>query len=355
MPSTQSESENLATGFFLPGRIRSPIDSISFANCTTEADLPSRLIFGKLVPQSFKPLPKGFQARYASTYITSTLVAKGAALSLEVKVNHADAFYHIYHDWTTDSSQSLLCLLAATKPKIDGVLKSIFQAEYNVSYKCGELPEGVGHACYLPDGFAVSILVPFPVNDASCANLFRFIDAVQAGPEIFCQGRLEQQVIVTNYREGLCPDLQLEPSAILLRDINRGLIPLGIPVWQGNPHNRALTAKRTGYILIIETFLHDLADILKRLHACNLIKEDATSELIAQVHDSHFVEGIQQCAAFSRDRSRRVVLGFTNPNAVPKDQPPTSSRRVFEEHLQGISNRVQELNQPLLKLLSEDR
>ena len=52
-------------------------------------------------------------------------------------------------------------------------------------------------------------------------------------PEISCQAQLEQQVIVSNYRETECPDLKLEPKELLVRDIDRGLIPYELPVWEG--------------------------------------------------------------------------------------------------------------------------
>ena len=77
---------------------------------------------------------------------------------------------------------------------------------FNVRYKWGELGKELGEICYVTDGYAVSILIPFPMNDESCLDLQRFVQAIMDGPEIFCQAQLEQQVIVSNYRETECPD-----------------------------------------------------------------------------------------------------------------------------------------------------
>jgi hypothetical protein len=67
------------------------------------------------------------------------------------------------------------------------------------------------------------------------------------GPEIFRQTQLEQQVIVSNYRETKCPGLKLEPKELLVRDIDRGLIPYGIPEWEGEQEDRVLTIRPVFY------------------------------------------------------------------------------------------------------------
>ena len=211
---TSSEApEDLPAGLLIPGRMHSPIDVIRLTNCAAESELPARFIFGRLVPGSFERFPDGFRARYASAYISATLVAESNRLRLEVKVERADPFYQVCHVWPANgSAQGLLYLLGPEKPNLDRALKPVFEADYNVRYRCGEMAAKLGDVGYLPDGYMVSILVPFSVNTKSCANLVGFVDAIQRGPEIACQGHLEQQVIVTNYREGRCPDLKLEPA-----------------------------------------------------------------------------------------------------------------------------------------------
>jgi hypothetical protein len=350
--SSSELPEDLPAGLLIPGRIRSPIDVIRFANCAAESDLPARLIFGGLVPGSFERFPSGFRVRYISAYLSAALVNKDNNLRLEVTVDRGDPVYNMYHDWPMDSAQGRLYQLAATKPDLDRALRAVFETDYNVRYKCGELFSESGAVAYLPDGYAVSILVPFPVNTRSCANLVSFVDAIQRGPEIFCEGHLERQVIVTNYREGRCPDLELETRSVLLNDVNRGLIPLGIPAWQGES-DRAFTSRRIGYVLVIETFLYDLADVLGQLRNCNLIEDDAASELVAQIYDEHVVTTIRECSVFSRDRSRRVVLGFTNTWAISDEEANQNSRRDFSDQLQMICRRIQAINVPLLELLYE--
>ena len=78
----------------------------------------------------------------------------------------------------------LLNQMTSTKSDLDKALKSVLESDFNVRYKCGELGKNLGEICYVPDGYAVSILVPFPMNDESCSDLQRFVHATMDGPEI---------------------------------------------------------------------------------------------------------------------------------------------------------------------------
>jgi hypothetical protein len=353
-----SEPENrepvgiLPAWIFCPGRSRSPIDSIRFVDCAAESDLPERFIFGQLVPGSFRQLPTGFSARYASSYIDTVVSGDGVKLQFEVKIERNDPCYHVCHCSNMNWNPGLLNQLTSTKSDLDKALKSVFESDFNVRYKCGELGKELGEICYVPDGYAVSILVPFPVNDKSCSDLARFVHAITDGPEIFCQAQLEQQVIVSNYRETKCPDLKLEPKELLVRDIDRGLIPYGIPVWEGEQKDRVLTIRRIGYVLVIQTFLHDLGGILEYLRDCDLIQETPTTEQFAHIHDGHAEECLQSCAGFSRDRSRRVVFGFINPRPRSDNRVLGNSRSSFADQLQQTCERMQEIKRILIGRLA---
>jgi hypothetical protein len=143
-----------------------------------------------------------------------------------------------------------------------------------------------------------------------------------------------------------------EPKELLVRDIERGLIPYGIPEWEGEQGDRVLTIRRIGYVLVIQTYLHDLASILEYLRACDLIQETPTTEQFAHIHDGHAEECLESCAAFSRDRSRRVVLGFTNPRPPLENHVLGNSRSWFADQLQQICERMQEIKQILIRRLA---
>jgi hypothetical protein len=339
-------------GSSVPQRIRSPVTPIRFENCEVESDLPERFIFGQLEPGSFKQVPAGFSARYASSYIDTMVSGDGVKLQFEVKIERSDPCYHVCHCSSMNWNPGLLYQLTATKSDLDKALKSVLESDFNVRYKCGELGKDLGEVCYVPDGYAVSILVPFPMNDKSCSDLARFFDAIMSGPEIFCEAQLEQQVIVSNYRETKCPDLKLEPRELLVRDIDRGLIPYQIPEWEGEQGDRVLTIRRIGYVLVVQTYLHDLAGILEHLHACNLIDDGKASEQFAHIDDGHVAECLESCAHFSRDRSRRVVLGFTNPRPPLETRLLGNSRSSFADQLQQTCERMQEIKQILIRRLA---
>jgi hypothetical protein len=337
---------------FCPGRNRSAVTPIQFENCAAESDLPERFIFGQLVPGSFRQLPIGFAARYASSHIDTVLSGDGVKLQFEVQIERSDPCYHVCHCSNTDWNPGLLYQLTATKSDLDKALKSVLESDFNIRYKCGELGKDLGEVCYVADGYAVSILIPFPMNDESCSDLGRFFDAIMNGPAIFCQAQLEQQVIVSNYRETKCPDLKLEPKELLVRDIDRGLIPYGIPEWEGEQGDRVLTIRRIGYVLVVQTYLHDLAGILEHLRACNIIDDGNASEQFAHIHDGHVAESLESCAGFSRDRSRRVVLGFTNQRPSSENRGLGNSRSSFVDQLQQTCERMQEIKRILIRRLA---
>ena len=231
-PGSRDPAHILPAWIFCLQRNRSPVKPIRFENCAAESDLPERLFFGELVPGSFKQLPTGFSARYASSYINTVVTGNGVKLQFEVKIERSDPYYHACHCSNVNWNPGLLFQLTATKSDLDKALKSVLESDFNVRYKCGELGKDLGQVCYVPDGYAVSILIPFPMNDESFSHLGRFVHATMDGPEVFCHAQLEQQVIVTNYRETKCPDLKLEPKELLVHDIDRGLIPYAIPEWE---------------------------------------------------------------------------------------------------------------------------
>ena len=143
-----------------------------------------------------------------------------------------------------------------------------------------------------------------------------------------------------------------KPQELLLRDIDRGLIPYQIPEWEGEQGDRVLTIRRIGYVLVIQAYLHDLGGVLEYLRACNLIQETPTTEQFAHIHDGHTEESLESCAGFSRDRSRRVVFGFTNPRPSLENRGLGNSRSSFADQLQQTYERMQQIKQILIRRLA---
>jgi hypothetical protein len=351
-PGSRNPDDILPAWIFCPQRCRSPVTQIRFEECEVESDLPKRFIFGQLVPGSFKRLPTGFVARYSSSYVDTVVTGDGENIQFKVRIDRSDPSYDACHIWNINWNPGLLYQLTATKSDFDCAFKPVIETDFNVRYKCGELRKDLSEICYVPDGYAVSILLPFPINDESCSDLQRFVRATMDGPEIFCQAQLEQQAIVSNYRQTKCPDLKLEPKELLVGDIHRGLIPYGIPAWEGEQADRALTIRRIGYVLVIQTYLHDLAGILQHLRACNLIDDDRASEQFAHIHDAHVAECLESCAGFSRDRSRRVVFGFTNPRPSLENRRLGNSGSSFADQLHQTCERMQEIKRILMRRLA---
>jgi hypothetical protein len=96
-PGSHDLADILPAWIFCPGRNRSAVTPIRFENCAAESDLPERFIFGQLEPGSFKQLPTGFSARYASSYIDTVVSSDGEKRQFEVKIERSDPYYHACH------------------------------------------------------------------------------------------------------------------------------------------------------------------------------------------------------------------------------------------------------------------
>jgi hypothetical protein len=116
--------------------------------------------------------------------------------------------------------------------------------------------------------------------------------------------------------------------------------------------DRVLTIRRIGYVLVIQTYLHDLGGILEYLRACDLIQETPTTEQFAHIHDGQVAECLESCAGFSKDRSRRVVFGFTNPRPSLENRVLENFRSSFADQLQQTCERRQEIKRILIRRLA---
>ena len=63
-------------------------------------------------------------------------------------------------------------------------------------------------------------------------------------------------------------------------------------------------------------------------------------------------QGMESCAGFSRDRSRRVVFGFTNPRPPSENRVLGNSRSSFADQLQQTCERMQEIKRILIRTLA---
>src|SRR6266481_148200 len=128
-PGSRDPADILPAWIFCPQRSRSPVTPIRFENCEVELDLPERFIFGELEPGSFKQLPTGFSARYASSYIDTVVSGDGVKLKFEVRIERSDPCYHVCHcsnmNWNPGLLNQLTNVVAGIAP-----LDSNFEFEF---------------------------------------------------------------------------------------------------------------------------------------------------------------------------------------------------------------------------------
>jgi hypothetical protein len=201
-------------------------------------------------------------------------------------------------------------MFAGCKEAIDREAKRWFESRYSVVYSCGHLDKEIGSICYVPDGFAVSILLPFPFSEHQVTNLLRMLRAVREGRMIHFSAHLRRGLFVTNFREHFRHDIELTEQSLLARDCSQGFIPTERPQWEGRSQDRALTARRIGYTLIIDAFLADLNYLLGLLVEHGLANCDASSDVFPNIVDTILLPFGSAVACFSPDNSKRRVLHF---------------------------------------------
>src|SRR5258708_38707853 len=64
------------------------------------------------------------------------------------------------------------------------------------------------------------------------------------------------------------------------------------------------------------------------------------------------LQNFWNCAGFSRDRSRRVVFGFTNPRPSLENRVLGNSRSSFADQLQQTCERMQQIKRILIRRLA---
>jgi hypothetical protein len=299
-----NQTLSIAESLWLLRKIRRPINSNGLTNPSGLEDLPDRFILGELESGSFQRDVEGWSATYQTEPFRLDLAYSKGRLHPTAKVD--GAFVGGGAISASDSAR----MFAGCKEAIDREAKRWFESRYSVVYSCGHLDKEIGSTCYVPDGFAVSILLPFPFFEHQVTNLLRMLRAVREGRMIHVSAHLRRGLFVTNFREHFRHDIELTEQSLLARDCSQGFIPIERPQWEGPSEDRALTARRIGYTLIIDAFLADLNYLLGLLVEHGLADCGASSDLFPNIVDTILLLFSSTVACFSPDNSKRRILHF---------------------------------------------
>ena len=231
-------------------------------------DIPSRLVFGDRVDDSFVRTADGWSIQFRDGF------GNGMDLSVADGRFLAEPFFLGARSVSVGpaaSREALLQYLSLAGDMWNGVLKAFLEERYPVHV--AELDVSIGSACYLPDGWLRTILVPVSVSKLETVLAFHraltsdeFLGASQSG----C---IALQPNAINYVEGRAPEQCDEPTALTVRHLRACGTPLlTSPVREeGSDGTAAWTLRRLAYIYHCTCFMRDVPRVMERLQTAGLL------------------------------------------------------------------------------------
>ncbi len=243
----------------------------TFADVTGRCDLPSRLFFGDMVDDSFHIDPTGWSVSYSD----------GAGNGLELKVSDGRFLAKPTFLGTESMSvgpaaqkKAFLQLISFTGDMWASTLKAHLEARYPVCV--AETPRDQSSACYYPDGWLRTLLIPLPVSRLDAA--FRFHLNLANDPLLAASvsGSITLLHQVVNYVEGRAPVGCDESYGLLLRHLDHCNTPLTSPTVreEANDGTAAWTVRRMTYLYQCRCFLRDVPRVMEKLQAAKLLSDE---------------------------------------------------------------------------------
>jgi hypothetical protein len=237
----------------------------------TVDDLPSRLIFGDLVPNSFTGKEDNWSVEYRD--------ANGNALDLSVHDGRFEAKPNFLGSegrsvgpaWHREAFGQLINLGA---DQWDGVLKDYLEASYPI--QVAPVNREQTHSLFIPDGWMKTILVP--VAPEQLEKLLAWYMALADDNFLAAghSGAVDLLFNAVNYLEGKCPAGWDDPAQLTVR----GLVTCNTPIHSqvarevANDGSAAWTTRRSAYLFSCTVFLRDVPRIVELLSTAGFISSE---------------------------------------------------------------------------------
>jgi hypothetical protein len=149
---------------------------------------------------------------------------------------------------------------------------------------------------------------------------------------------------VVNYRQGLCSDVPDDPMLLYLWSLERGYLPIALPVLEGTPDNRALTLRRMGYNLVLNVFMRDIFKVVRLLKEAGLIGDQdcANQEETTLIANSFTLLAARELSFYTSDLSRRVFHPAIMGDGIDLTTPPLGHDE-FDRRLDAILHKYQDI------------
>jgi hypothetical protein len=203
-------------GYIPLPRIDRPHRSLNgtLAEVTEKSDLPSRLLFGDLVGDSFRKDENGWSVEYRD--------GSGNGVDLNVSAGRFEAksFFLGSESFSVGPAghkEAFLQLISLAGEQWVRVLKKYLDARYSISVT--EPNEGSSNVCCFPDGWLQTLLIPLPLDRLEDVLNFHLDLAGDPllGASQLASIALQSQVV--NYVEGRAPEGCDDPMALVVRHL----------------------------------------------------------------------------------------------------------------------------------------
>jgi hypothetical protein len=331
--------DQFPTSISLPriDRVHRPSRS-TFAEVKNALDLPSRLLFGDLVDDSFRTEPTGWAAAYRD--------GLGNGLDLKVSDNRFEArpFFLGAESLSVGPAghrEAFLQLISLAGDQWLRVLKLYLEERYPVNV--AEIGRDVPTACYMPDGWLLTLMIPIPVDRLGDAIQFHLNMANDQLLGTSQSGSITLQHQIINYVEGRSPDGCGDPLALVSRHLGSCNTPLTAPPVreEATDGSAAWTLRRMAYLYRCTCFLRDVPRVMEKLQAAELLSPEP--DMWSAVAPAELVATAEHASWWSAKRAcRSTWVGFDDVAAsllmdVPYDSEQTHLA-VRQAQLAGSSN-----------------
>jgi hypothetical protein len=248
----------------------------TFAEVKSAEDLPSRLLFGDLVPGSFKKQKKGWSAEWRDAEGHQTRYRYAGGLSgLELKFAGDEVVTLVSAERFSDLAQQAQNIHpGAWLDKLSQTL----EAQYNIRIFPHREEDAVG--ADFPDGHLLTLVMPVPADQLM--PLYDLHKRLQGDPEIKTgiDAYVRLHYSVVNYIEGRNHPMLAHPAGLVLNHVNAlGTPAAEMPVREEDEEGvAAWTLQRSHYLYIAHCHLRELSRFVAHLAVAGFIGAPGTGK-----------------------------------------------------------------------------
>ena len=239
---------------------------LPYREITAAGELPDRLVFGDLLPETFTLSESGWEVRYRDGD------GNGIDLHLDRETLKSTSYFLGESSFSigTPTQDALQFRLSLAGEFWAETLKHFLESRYPlVVFGNGD------EDLFIPDGWGVLFMVPVTVDQLP--DVVRFHDALEHDPQLrtYQAGELILLSSATNYVEGAAPAGCADSMDLMSRHLHLFNTPVTYqPVRETSGDAAAWTFRRSAYVYRLSSFMRDAPRIAELLKSAGLLSAE---------------------------------------------------------------------------------